>query len=491
MEIPSCHAGRPVLRFHPNAMKLKIKFGDYGMVLVLLGLVLLFSLLTVKPVNPSDARSARKLAERIIEEVPADQAVVIYGKNKTDFEQFARNLAEELESRDRKDVRLAIGVPRDLRVKLNELRDEGGALGAIATAGPAGMEVIRSVPEKYPAFQEFATMTPDSRSKSTFFTLDNFRNVTQRVVVIAIVAIGMTMVIITAGIDLSVGSLVGLSAMVGAWFIKARVMAAGGDPAAVGNLTLYSGFLVAILCAGLIGLFSGALVAYCKVAPFIVTLGVMMIARGMAEQANEGFTVSDTHLPAGFRELNHGMLIGIPNTLALLILFYVAAHLFMSKTKYGRYIYAVGGNMEAARLSGVPVAGVILLVYSLCGLLAGLGGCLEASRVNAATTVMGTGLELEVIAAVVVGGTSLFGGSGRVFGTLIGAFIIGVMRSGMNQLNFKDPLQDMVLGAIIIIAVLLDRARQVGLWDRVFRRGPVVAAVSGTGGGASAENGDG
>ena len=99
-----------------------------------------------------------------------------------------------------------------------------------------------------------------------------------------------------------------------------------------------------------------------------------------------------------------------------------------------------------------------------------LGGCLEASRVNAATTVMGTGLELEVIAAVVVGGTSLFGGSGRIFGTLIGAFIIGVMRSGMNQLNFKDPVQDMVLGAIIIIAVLLDRARQVGFWERLLRR---------------------
>ena len=467
-------------------MKFKIKFGDYGMILVLLGLVLLFSLLTVKPVNPSDARSAAKLAERIMEEVPGNRAVVVYGKNKTSFEEFARNLAAELESRNRGDVHLAIGVPRDLRAKLNELRDEGASLGAIATAGPAGMEVIRAVPDNYPMFQQFATLTPDSRKKSTFFTLDNFKNVTQRVVVIAIVAIGMTMVIITAGIDLSVGSLVGLSAMVGAWVIKERVVAAGGDPATVGNFTVYSGFVVAIFCAGLIGLFSGALVAYCKVAPFIVTLGVMMIARGMAEQANEGFTISDTHLPAGFRELNHGTLIGIPNTLALLILFYVAAHIFMARTKYGRYIYAVGGNMEAARLSGVPVTGVLLLVYSLCGLLAGLGGCLEASRVNAATTVMGTGLELEVIAAVVVGGTSLFGGSGRVFGTLIGAFIIGVMRSGMNQLNFKDPLQDMVLGSIIIIAVLLDRARQVGLWDRIVKRSATLSSRGDAAGGNDA-----
>ena len=452
-------------------MKLKIKFGDYGMILVLMVLILIFSLLTVKEVAPSGKSSAREVAERIMKEVPADKAVVVYGKDKTDFETFARSLALRLKTEGRDNVRLAIGAPRNLRVKLNELRDEGRPLGAIATAGPAGMEVIQAVPEKYPEFQKFPVLTPQPRKKSTFFTLDNFKNVTQRVVVIAIVAIGMTMVIITAGIDLSVGSLVGLSAMVGAWFIKERVIAAGGDPTAAGDFTVYSGFAVAILCAGLIGLFSGALVAYCKVAPFIVTLGVMMIARGMAEQANGGFTVSDTQLPAAFRELNHGTLIGIPNTVALLVLFYLAAHIFMSKTKYGRYIYAVGGNMEAARLSGVPVAGIILLVYTVCGLLAGLGGCLEASRVNAATTVMGTGLELEVIAAVVVGGTSLFGGSGRVFGTLIGAFIIGVMRSGMNQLNFKDPVQDMVLGAIIIIAVLLDRARQVGFWERVLGRG--------------------
>ena len=457
-------------------MPFKIKFGDYGMVLVLLALVALFSLLTVKEESPSDKRSVRDVAERIMKEIPADQAVVVYGKDKTEFENFARNLANQLTKETRGNVILAIGGPVKLRSELDKLRDERRELGAIATAGPAGMEVIKAVPENYPMFQQFAVLTPQPRRKSTFFTLDNFRNVTQRVVVIAIVAIGMTMVIITAGIDLSVGSLVGLAAMAGAWFIKERVVAAGGEPESVGALAVYSGFLIAILCTGLLGLFSGTLVAYCKVAPFIVTLGVMMIARGMAEQANGGFTVSDTQLPAGFRELNHGTLIGIPNTVALLVLFYLAAHIFMSKTKYGRYIYAVGGNMEAARLSGVPVAGIILLVYTVCGLLAGLGGCLEASRVNAATTVMGTGLELEVIAAVVVGGTSLFGGSGRVFGTLIGAFIIGVMRSGMNQLNFKDPVQDMVLGAIIIIAVLLDRARQIGFWERLLRRGSQKAA---------------
>ena len=183
-------------------MKLKIKFGDYGMILVLMVLILLFSLLTVKEVAPSGKSSAREIAERIMKEVPADKAVVVYGKDKTDFETFARSLAQRLKTEGRDNVRLAIGAPRNLRVRLNELRDEGRPLGAIATAGPAGMEVIEAVPEKYPEFQKFAVLTPQPRKKSTFFTLDNFKNVTQRVVVIAIVAIGMTMVIITAGLDL-------------------------------------------------------------------------------------------------------------------------------------------------------------------------------------------------------------------------------------------------------------------------------------------------
>ena len=194
---------------------------------------------------------------------------------------------------------------------------------------------------------------------------------------------------------------------------------------------------------------------------------VMMIGRGSAELSNEVFTV--TNLPDGLSWLSHGRTVGVPNTVLLLVLLYTAAHVFMSSTRWGRYIYAVGGNPEAARLSGVPVAGILVFVYTVCGLTAGLGGCLEASRVSAATTVMGTSYELSVIAAVVVGGTSLFGGSGRIFGTLIGAFIIGVMQNGMNQLNFADPLQDIVLGVIIIVAVLLDRARQSGGLRKLLR----------------------
>ena len=200
-------------------MTLKIKFGDYGMILVLLVLILVFSLLTIKESSPSDQRSAQTVAERVLNEIPSDLTVVVYGKDKTEFEAFARNLAEQLEAKDRRNVALAIGGPGTLRRKLDELRDEGIRLGAIATAGPAGMQVIRDVPDNYPGFGDFSVLIPEPRGKSTFFTFDNFKNVTQRVVVIAIVAIGMTMVIISAGIDLSVGSLVGLAALTGGWVI--------------------------------------------------------------------------------------------------------------------------------------------------------------------------------------------------------------------------------------------------------------------------------
>lgn len=442
---------------------MKIKLGEYGMVLVLAGLCLLFSLLTLKRQSPDGPGAASEMMEELRGAVSPDRAILVFGARNTTYAELARTVARGLEEHGFQDARLVVGEPRDLRVALDDLRASGDPLGAIATGGPVAVPVLEALPENYPEFSDAPVVVPRERLRSTFFSTQNFMAVVERVVVIAIVAIGMTLVIITAGIDLSVGSLIGLSAMVGAWVIELRVdqaVTAGGTADDVGGGMVLLGFAIAMLCCGLIGLFSGSLVAFFKVAPFIVTLGVMMIARGMAEMTNEGFTV--TNLPESFTWLSHGRLLGIPNTVILLVLLYAGAHIFMSRTRWGRYIYAVGGNPEAARLSGVPVPAVIVFVYTVCGVMAGLGGCLEASRVSAATTVMGTSYELSVIAAVVVGGTSLFGGSGRIFGTLIGAFVIGVMQNGMNQLNFADPLQDIVLGGIIIVAVLLDKARQSG-----------------------------
>ena len=186
----------------------------------------------------------------------------------------------------------------------------------------------------------------------------------------------------------------------------------------------------------------------------------MMMGRGLAFLITGGFSIYQ--VPPALPWLGQGRSLGIPNTVILLAVFYAAAHIFMAHTRLGRYIYAVGGNEEAARLSGVPVGFVIVFVYAVSGLAAGLGGCIQASQINSGTPNMGVMYELYVIAAVVVGGTSLSGGTGRILGTLIGAFIISVIQNGMNLLGMESYTQQVVLGAVIVGGVLLDKARTGG-----------------------------
>jgi ribose transport system permease protein len=232
------------------------------------------------------------------------------------------------------------------------------------------------------------------------------------------------------------------------------------------------GFLAGILSCAIVGAAGGFLVARFKVAPFITTLGVMMMARGLAFLITGGFSIYQ--VPAALPWLGQGRTLGVPNTVILLVLLYSIAHVFMSHTRLGRYIYAVGGNEEAARLSGVPVGSVIVFVYVVSASAAGLGGCIQASQIDTGTPNMGMMYELYVIAAVVVGGTSLAGGSGRILGTLIGAFIISVIQNGMNLLGIESYTQQVVLGAVILGAVLLDKARSGGgsraLVKRIFGR---------------------
>ena len=217
------------------------------------------------------------------------------------------------------------------------------------------------------------------------------------------------------------------------------------------------GFLIGIVSCGIIGGIGGSIVARFKVAPFITTLGIMMMARGLAFRITGGFSIYQ--VPEFLPWLGQGKSLGIPNTVILLILLYAIAYIFMTHTRLGRYIYAVGGNKEAARLSGVPVNFVIIFVYAVSGLAAGLGGCIQASQINTGTPNMGIMFELYIIAAVVVGGSSLAGGSGKILGTLIGAFIISVIQNGMNLLGIESFTQQIVLGAVILGTVLLDKAR--------------------------------
>jgi len=253
---------------------------------------------------------------------------------------------------------------------------------------------------------------------------------------------------------LSVGSLIALSAVVGTLIMKAM----GGLDAPAWVVLV--GFLAGTAVCGIIGALGGVLVAQFKVAPFITTLSIMMMARGLAFLTTGGFSIYQ--VPPALPWLGQGRTLSVPNTVILLVVLYAVAHGFMSHTRLGRYIYAVGGNEEAARLSGVPVAFVIIFVYTVSALCAGLGGCIQASQLNTGTPNMGVMYELYVIAAVVVGGTSLTGGTGRILGTLIGAFIISVIQNGMNLLGMESYTQQVVLGGVILIAVLLDKMRGSG-----------------------------
>ena len=201
------------------------------------------------------------------------------------------------------------------------------------------------------------------------------------------------------------------------------------------------------------------MITFCAIPPFIVTMGVMLVGSGMAYLLSQGQSIYQ--VPDSFIWLGRGTAWGgLPVSVVLMIVLYCVAHILMSRTALGRYIYAVGGNQEAARLSGVPVNRVILFVYTLCGALAGLGGIITASQLKSGAATYGQMYEMYVIAAAVVGGTSLSGGQGKIFGTLIGAFIIAVIQNGMNLIGVESYTQKVVLGLVILGAVLLDRLKQ-------------------------------
>jgi len=282
-----------------------------------------------------------------------------------------------------------------------------------------------------------------------FFTPDNLLNVSLQASITAIIAAGMTFVILTGGIDLSVGSLVAFAGIVSTSLLKT-----GLPPAA--------GFAVAIVSGLAIGSLSGAFAGFCitrfNIAPFIVTLATMTIWRGAAFVWTDGRPVWE--LPGGFAFLGTGRLFAVPVPTIIMVLTFIASHVILTRTRFGRYVYAVGGNIEAARLAGIRTGRVLLNVYVLSGTLAALSGILLASRMNSGQPNAGVSYELDVIAAVVVGGTSLTGGAGSIVGTFIGAMLIAVLRNGLNLLNVNSYIQQVVVGIVILLAVMLDQLRR-------------------------------
>jgi ribose transport system permease protein len=274
-----------------------------------------------------------------------------------------------------------------------------------------------------------------------FLTVSNLLNVAEQTSINALVAVGMTFVILSGGIDLSVGSIVALSGVVLGTALK------GGQPIATA--------LILALAVGLIcGLINGSLISWGGLPPFIVTLGTMSIARGAALLYTEGRPVSGFDEP--FRVLATGRVGFLPAPVIVMAVVYAIAHFVLTRTTFGRYVYAIGGNEEATRLSGVSIRFHKTMIYGVSGLMSATAAVILTARLNSAQPIAGMMYELDAIAATVIGGTSLMGGDGSLGGTLVGALIMGVLRNGLNLLGVSSFLQQIVIGAVIVVAVLLD-----------------------------------
>ncbi|WP_152044783.1 ABC transporter permease subunit [Aureimonas psammosilenae] len=282
-----------------------------------------------------------------------------------------------------------------------------------------------------------------------FLTVNNLSIVTQQASINTVLAAGMTFVILTGGIDLSVGSILAASAMVGV------IVSLWPD---IGMLGIPAAILVGLAC----GVANGAVIAGLKLPPFIVTLGSLTAMRGIARLLGGDTTVFNADLPFAF--IGNGSLFGVPWLAIIALLTILVSWFILKRTVLGNWIYAVGGNAEAARLTGIKVPLVLLFVYSMSGLLAGVGGVMSAARLYAANGLqLGQAYELDAIAAVILGGTSFVGGVGSIWGTLIGALIIAVLSNGLILVGVSDIWQYIIKGLVIIVAVGLDRYRLKGL----------------------------
>lgn len=284
-----------------------------------------------------------------------------------------------------------------------------------------------------------------SSMSANFFSLNNLFNILQQTSVNAIMAVGMTLVILTAGIDLSVGSLLALTGAIAASVVglEMNVMVAVGASLALGAA---------------IGAVTGLIVAKGKVQAFIATLVMMLLLRGITMVYTNGSPVNTGFSDAAdaFGWFGIGRPLGVPTPVWIMAVVFLAAWYMLHHTRLGRYIYALGGNEAATRLSGISVDRVKIIVYSLCGLLAALAGIIEVARLSSAQPTAGTGYELDAIAAVVLGGTSLSGGKGRIMGTLVGALILGFLNNGLNLLSVSSYYQMIVKAVVILLAVLVD-----------------------------------
>ncbi|WP_285768052.1 ribose ABC transporter permease [Peribacillus sp. SI8-4] len=280
----------------------------------------------------------------------------------------------------------------------------------------------------------------------SFMEPNNILNLLRQTSINALIAFGMTFIILTGGIDLSVGSILALSSA-----LMAGMMVSGMDPILA--------ILIGILLGAIMGVINGILVSKGKMAPFIVTLATMTIFRGLTLVYTDGKPITGIGDSVAFQMLGRGYFLGLPVPAVVMVIAFFVLWFLLHKTSFGRKTYAIGGNEKASRISGIKVDRVKVAIYGLAGTMAAIAGAILTSRLNSAQPTAGQSYEMDAIAAVVLGGTSLSGGKGRLFGTLVGVLIIGTLNNGMNLLGVSSFYQQVVKGAVILIAVLLDRKK--------------------------------
>ncbi len=424
---------------------------------VLLLLMVVFSVLTVREQSPTGAAGGQAVADDLQGQVPEGN-VFIAVTGSADDRAFAEAVKTSLAktSSGLRIVGESMGSPADARKAIESLLKQGTTIDRIVVTGASSQWTIF---EKIESVRRDQLVIPQAGRWPVFLKASNLIGVANQTAIYAVIAIGMTMIIILGAIDLSVGSIVALSSVVAAVIIRDH---GGGENASTGFMT--AACIAAVLVAAGAGLINGLLVTRAALPSFIVTLAMMLMARGAAMRLSDSQSINA--LPNSFRWLGGGETAGIPNPILIMIALYLFAHFVMSRTVFGRVLYAIGGNAEAARLCGIQVQKVRVVVYTISAGLAGLGGIMLSSRLNACDPKYGDMYELEVIAAVVVGGTSLMGGEGKILGSLIGALIVAVIKNGMNLLDVKSENQLIVLGIVLLLSLLVDTWKRGGLKRR-------------------------
>jgi ribose transport system permease protein len=292
-----------------------------------------------------------------------------------------------------------------------------------------------------------------------FFSLSNINNLLRQTGFVFISGIGMTLVLIAAGIDLSVGSVLALGCVtVGIFMVQM-------------GLPVWVAIVFALLLGAVIGLVNGTIIVKFKTPPMIMTLGMMFMARGLVYITTKGLPIYP--MPKSYQQIEQSNFLNLPTIVWLCIFLCILFHIILTRTTFGRAVYAIGGNAAAAKLSGIPISRITVTVYVICGIMASLTGVMMGSRLGSAQPSVGTGQEMIVIAACIVGGTSTFGGRGTILGTAIGAFFMNMLTNSMTLMHVNIYYQNLVVGAVLVFAVILDQyAREASLRGAKLKRSP-------------------